>query len=85
MSSACRDDRGVVEMFFSCALYDVPIILYCLLGFGSSLDRASTLLGMIEEYDNFGPVQVPGELYLLWSIVETWSERQEKTSHNLCF
>ena len=36
-------------MFFSCTLYDITIILCCLLGFRPSLDRASTLLKMIED------------------------------------
>ena len=45
---------GAVEMFFSCTLYDITIILCCLLGFRPSLDRSSTLLKMIEDVTKKG-------------------------------
>lgn len=71
MNSACRDDREsvllfsfwAVEIFFSCTLYDITIILCCLLGFRPSLDRASTLLKMIEDVTEKVPIKVPGELF----------------------
>jgi hypothetical protein len=88
VSSACRDERdGVaflsfraVEMFFSCALYDFTIILCCLLGFRSSLDRASTLASENNRGTRQRVLFKSCTLFLV-----RYSERQVEMSHNICF
>jgi hypothetical protein len=56
----------VVEMFFSCTLCNITIIICYLLGFRSSLDRASSLLGMMrQKVLGSYRIQVLGELYFV--------------------